>query len=974
MQTQVKIYTLGTFIIERDGQVIEDFITQKTALLFTYLALHRGKHSRESLASLLWSDTTDTQALKNLRTVLSSLRKNVSDIVDISRRAVEIYPEANVWVDAQVFSEGCNASNDAYADLAALESIAKLYAGDFLADVKVRQAITLDDWIANTQHDLKQKHLQHLHCLVDACITQQAYNTGIAYARQLVTLDPFWEVAQRQLMRLLTFMNQPHEAQVQYDRLVQFLADELGAPPEEETTQLLEDIKAGKLQPAKVQTTTQAVVLPDVPYIEPVQDIDTLNRMINTPQCRLLTLLGIGGIGKTSLATQVAFRRRNQYPDGAFIVPVTAVKNEDSLADTILSTLNVDSSSDNLTACDRVIAHLKKCKLLLVLDSYEHLLPTTDLVRRILDETSDVQLMVTSRQPLNLQGEWLLPIHGLQIRDTENNGHIPEAVRLFEITAKRLSPRFQLDDVLDDVIQICQIMDGLPLGIVIAAGWIQYLAPKAILEMLQQDLMSVKTVNEGLPVRHQGFQNLFNSMVEHLSEDEQIALTRLAIFKGSFDHQAAIAVADIPLPEFIRLVDKSLVQRTENFRYTIHNIVKQVFETRLMDSGEFEATRKRFTHHYLDWCQAFVDQNLPLQERMIAVDIEYHNVWHLDYLKPTQQQEYILRIAPALVLYWINRGYRIKEIISIMQQGINNPDIAPNIRLYAMIELAAICLRTSKYGIAVEAAEQALDLEVTLNIPYVRMRALRALCELKTIRGDFEQAQAHLKEALAVESRMTMPIDPRVQSLGIALYGQLGVLMIDSGNYDEARHYLETAMRRWEDMGESLRAAIARTNLGIIALKQKNYDEAYELFSHALSIAQDAQHTSLTIIFASNLAETAMQRGELGYACELFADALEKAQKINKKTSIINIVQQFSKLGVKIGKLKVSTQLMGFLSVLRENLNLPIVPRDEEEVADHLQTLKEGLGADYDDLWEIGTTLNTPMAIDIALSLCGESI
>lgn len=429
---------MGAFVVEYDGQIIEAFLTRKAPLLLAYLAMLPGKHSRDTLAALFWSETTDEQALKNLRTVLSNLRKVVPDAVLISRQSVQI--RDSVWIDAREFNQGCDAFfAGAEMSLDEMLALAHLYHGDFLLNVPIRQAEGLQAWVDQQHNLLQQKQEQLLHRITEHCLQIGDAYTGVTIARQLVMMNPLWEDAQRQLMRLLVQLNQSGEAQMQYERVVALLDDELGVEPETETIRLYEQIKSGALQPLQ-KAAVPPIVLPDVPYVPPQKDIAYLRERLDAPDGRLVTLTGIGGTGKSLLATFTAHERQPYYRDGAVIVSLAPIQTTAKLSQAILSSLNVPV---NATPDDQLIAELKQRHMLLVMDNYEHLLPDTTLIARILEEAPDVQVLVTSQVALNLRQEWVLPLQGLRVNvpDATETSEF-EAINLFRHTAERVRPHF----------------------------------------------------------------------------------------------------------------------------------------------------------------------------------------------------------------------------------------------------------------------------------------------------------------------------------------------------------------------------------------------------------------------------------------------------------------------------------------------------------------------------------------------------
>ena len=961
---QIKVYTLGKLIIEQDGQVLSDFVSNKTILLLVYLAMFPEKHAREKLAMLLWSETTDVQAAKNLRTVLSNLRQQSPDLLETSRKLITINPSLDVWVDASEFEIGCAEYLDMLLDpLPRMQYLAALYKGDFLANVKLRQAEYLQEWVYEKQLSLQQCYIQLLHRIVDHTLKHEQYEIGLPYARDLIAQDPLWEVAQRQLMLLLAHMGRANDALHHYEQFEAYIQDELDTPPEEETTTLYQAIKAGLIQKA----APPSITLPDIPYVEPSQDVEFAQRMLNTPQCHLLTIFGISGIGKTALATQIAFHRQHLYRDGAHILLLGEAHTADNLTHLLANALGITRTT-NQSLNQMILEHLKNCEMLLVFDNYEHLPEENQLIQQLLQHAPNVQVIITAQTPLNLYREWLLPLKGLSIPpDDEASSGSFEAVQLFERIAIRLDPGFDVRQHLDEVVSICRMVDGLPLGILIAAGWVQYMSPKEIMAMMQKDLLQVTTMHRDMPSRHQSFQNLVNAMLKHLSHEDQEALTCLTVFEGSFDHPAALAVANIQTPDFIRLVDKGLLQRVGNSRYSIHNIIRQVFLSDLRASPLFEVVLDRYTSYFESWCDTFNEQNYPLHKRMHLLDIEQHNLWLVKGLSETKQQTFLLRIAPALQGYWIDRGYRARGIIPLLQAAGSNPAIDEFIRVMGLLALAILFQRTGENDNTQSVCEQVLEIEITRTTPYLQARVFRLLSEVCTIRNQFETANQHLFNILAME---TLPeYDPRLESLFTYAYQDLSEIAMSQGDYPTALHYIEIAKRRWEEKGETLRSAVLQSYSGIIAIKQGEYEKALATFSSILTEARTANNETLVTSFSSYMGIAAMKMGDYIAACGLFVESLTIALRIHRQTTIINLMEQFAQLAIMKDHPMIAAQLLGFAFSMRTRLNQPVTPHNRAEIAQRLQHVQDTLGDQFDKHYALGCGLGVATAVQVAFSV-----
>jgi tetratricopeptide (TPR) repeat protein len=513
------------------------------------------------------------------------------------------------------------------------------------------------------------------------------------------------------------------------------------------------------------------------------------------------------------------------------------------------------------------------------------------------------------------------------------------------------------------------LVDSLPLGIVIAAGWVQHMPPAEISRMMQKDLLQVESVYSDIPSRHQSFQGLLNAMLAHISEQERQALTCLSIFDGSFDFKAALAVAAISPNDFKDLTNKCLVQHTGAFRYHVHSIVRQAFRSQLERSASLQDVSMRYIAYFQQWCDDLYAQGLLLHELTHVIDVEQHNLWEVVGASETERLRFILHIAPAMYEYWVNRGYHARGVVQLLQAGGNHPDIALETRIRGLITLARILERTSQYDLAWTTCEQVLQLEAALNMPEIKARALRVLSEICVRQSHYDRASEYLHTIIGMESQTSIPTNPQIQRLIALAYEDLGEMLISQGEYEAARYYIEIAIRRWVERGESLREAIAQSYLGIIALKRKEYDSAYQLFDAILAQAQKAKNHTLITIFSTHLGTAAMNRGNYAQAHSLFRDALQIAIQIDRKVSMIQIIERLSLLALFHHRDEIAAQLFGFAASMRERLRIPVTPHNQQDHLQHQGDLMERLGQAFDRNYETGRALSLTTVIQLAPSV-----
>jgi len=326
------------------------------------------------------------------------------------------------------------------------------------------------------------------------------------------------------------------------------------------------------------------------PFVGRKPEIEEIVSLLSDENCRLLTLIGPGGMGKTRLAMESVHQlTHTQFQYGVFYIPLAPLTSVENIVTTMIDILGITISTE-ATSSKQLLKFLSSKNLLLLMDNFEHLLDAVDLVAEILHHAPQVKILTTSREPLNLQQEWLWHVKGMRVPDAQSNDIEPySALKLFIDRAHRIRRDFDVDTHLDCVIRICQLVGGMPLGIELAAGWLKTLSCKDIIHELERGIDVLSTRARDIPERHRSIRAVFDYSWMLLSADEQAVFCRLSVFRGGFTLMAAQAIADADLITLSSLVEKSMVQLGTNGRYDMHELVRQYAESRLMQADEHEA-------------------------------------------------------------------------------------------------------------------------------------------------------------------------------------------------------------------------------------------------------------------------------------------------------------------------------------------------------------------------------------------------
>jgi predicted ATPase/DNA-binding CsgD family transcriptional regulator/tetratricopeptide (TPR) repeat protein len=376
---------------------------------------------------------------------------------------------------------------------------------------------------------------------------------------------------------------------------------------------------------------------PATPFVGRKVESEELVRLLAGGATRLITLYGPGGSGKTRLAIEVASglieAGTHHFRDGVWFVPLVALSSPDAIPQTIAKTLGHTFGDREMEPIQQLTDYLQKRRLLLALDNFEHLM-TTEGVRVITEintHAPHVKLLVTSRSLLNVYGEQLFPVTGMQTPTAEKPAEVDwknfGALQLFLQCARRVRPTFEIHDQnLAPLIQICQLVEGMPLGIELAAAWLELLSPKEIAERIKQSLDFLETDQTGIPDRQRSMRAVFDSSWKLLTDEEQKAYLRLCVVIGSFSHEAAQKITATSLNTLLGLVNKSWLQQVGDGKFQSHELMRQFGEEILQsDSKAWHAAKDSHATYYADFV---AEQSLTMRgpaqiDGLIAIDEEF---------------------------------------------------------------------------------------------------------------------------------------------------------------------------------------------------------------------------------------------------------------------------------------------------------------------------------------------------------------
>jgi predicted ATPase/DNA-binding SARP family transcriptional activator len=902
---QLSLLLLGPPQILLGSEPLDGLKHDKVRALLAYLAVEAGRpHRRDSLVGILWPDFPQTAARNSLRQALAILRQALGDQVRnppfllTSRDVVQFNQESDYWLDVAAFSgllaaarrHGHRRPERCRSCAQRLQQAVDLYQGHFLQGFFLPDSGPFDEWALLTRETLHQEMLVGLAWLARYHRQRGEFQDALKFARRQVTLDPLREEAHREVMRLSFLTGERSVALAQYEMCRRLLAEELGVEPEPETQALYHEIRSAVApapSPAKAPPLASLPAQP-TPFVGRAQELAEIGQLLEEADCRLLTLTGPGGIGKTRLALKAAARQAGVYADGIYFVPLAALPSPTLLAEAIAAVLEIklDGARD---PASQLLAALSGKEMLLLVDNFEHLLDGALLLADILQHAPGIDLLATSRERLDLRGEWTFLLDGLPVPESTTPAETIEtydAVELFVQSARRADVGFVLDQKnADDIARVCRLVAGLPLAIELAAAWVRSLSCAAIADQLQRSLTLLQTTLRDIPERHRTLKAAFDHSWNYLDAAEQSVLARLSVFQGGFALPAAATIAGATRRVLSSLVEKSLVLPASAGRYSMHALLRQCAAEKLAILDPRLVTQTAHFHYHLQLAErAAAEQDGAAQiEALDQLEAENDNLRAaLSWAHSQGLAEEMLRLCVALYRFWYWRNH--------YREGSR------------WLQTALAASETS--------------------LPLLRAQALRAAGVLALELNDYEQAEPCLRESLALYRQLG---DLRGAA---ATLNSLGAMAFSREQYGSALSLLEESLRIRRKLEDQNSLSTPLNNLGLVALAQGETRRAQRYFEEALALDQAADDTAGAAVSLGNLAAALLELGEHTLAQSRFAEALGLFQEVGDKEGIAECLEGLAAALAYLGMGQRAALLWGAAESIRQQNHAPVHPAE----------------------------------------------
>jgi predicted ATPase/DNA-binding SARP family transcriptional activator len=868
--------------------------SRKGLWLLALLTLrHNRPVERELLARTLWPDVDQSTALTNLRPILTELRNALGDQryrLQTPDRDILMLDLTGADVDILIFDAATSGGKPAD-----LQQAVTLYRGSLLEGCT-------EEWVFQERNVREQRCLQALQQLGDNALAAGDAMRAAGYYQRAVGLDPWSDAARRGWMKALAD-NGDHNAALQvYREFVEQLRDAPNIAPDEQTTALYMRLRAETRRQPDVHAVVSGEYreLPKVAGYLPHALSGLVGRedersevALCLRRARLVTLTGLGGIGKTRLALEVAREVLREYADGVWLIALDMLTDKRMLVNHIASVLEVKDEAAR-PLLESLTERIRQKRLLLVLDNCEHLREASaELVAHLLRECMGVRILATSREPLGVPIETVWMVPPLAVPDPE---HLPkgqattlrvlmgyESVQLFVERAHAVHQTFLLTGSnARSVAQVCYRLEGIPLAIELAAARVKVLPVDEIAARLNNALPLLAGGSRTVQSRQQTLRATLDWSYALLSEPERVLLCRLSVFVGGWTLEAAEQVCSGNGIEAYQvasllttLAEKSLIaidERAEDIgrRYRLLEIVRQYAGEALEATGELNEVRVR----HRNWLAALAEEtdrqltNAVQGQWLERLETEHNNVratlsWNVT---EPEGEETGLRLTGALWQYWDIRGYYSegrRHLRQALAQQQTSQETAARAR--ALTGAAALAYRQGDYAAARELHQQSLNIFRKLGNRSAVAASLANQGTAAYSQGDYGAARTLLEESLNIHRELE-------NRSGIASTLQsLGQLFLAQTDYASAWTCFEESLSLRRQLGDLRGIAYSLDDFGNLAVFRGDYAAARTLLEESLSLRRQIGDRDGMALSLGTLAEVAIDQDDPA-AARLYLD------------------------------------------------------------------------------------------------------
>ena len=873
---------LGGLQIQVDELPPAQFVSQRAALMVVYLTLTGKSIRREALATFLWDDRTQAQSLANLRSLLARIPQEVKACLSIDRSTVRLAKTAVVQSDATRCLSAIEQALSVW-DIQALESALTLYQGPFLDGIIVDDSEGLDHWIRTERERIHQVVITGYEQLCVAFLKNRALDKGIVCAKQLIQLDELRERPYQLLMELYGRRGERERGLHVFNQCQAMLNQDFGIGPSLPVIKLAERLRRQTRPP--LHAVPQAVT----PFIGQEALLSRLVSVLTNEE-RLLSLVGYGGVGKTRLAIALARRLERQFWDGIVFIDLSGTAVTDDPKRSVMYQTAVSLAllpQEGVALEQQILNFLREKEILLIFDNFEPFISSSaSLLSTILQQTAGTKLVVTSRERLHLRAEMVFTIRGLSYPTdaTLPDGVDSDALQLFEACAKRTGEQFSLHKTspyLGEIVKICQILEGNPLGIEIIATAMTIAEIPHIQEKITPSLTTITASQSDYPRRHKSLAAVFDYSWNLLTKDEQTALAHFSIVLGPVESTILNQIVTVPELTWERLTDKSLLIN-DRALFSLHPLVREFAQQRRVDmltQAEEYILWERYTTVYLAQAieiQEKIEAGLPLEtrdrltHRLANIRIAWE--WAASHYSP----QLLASHAPAILgLYTqFNLAQEGLEVTLNILMRLGESTEHPAERAMFILSQVSFLGHLERYETISPLVEMEIRLAQKGNDDELVASFLLEKARQLEIQGQLDEAKQCLEQVSTICRRKQ-----RARLLSLARYGLGNIYRRQSLN-QEALQLFQEALNASTQEAVAKDKAMILGDMGIVYTEMSDYESAIRCHEVALVFAQTIHHEAEIAKRSNNIGLLYWKLNQLDAALERYQTALALAEKL----------------------------------------------------------------------------------------------
>jgi predicted ATPase len=722
------------------------------------------------------------------------------------------------------------------------------------------------------------------------------------------------------------------------------------------------------------------------PFLDRETELADITKVLGDASCRLLTLIGPGGIGKTRLAIQAAAEQIEHFSDGVYFVPLDPLSSADFLISTIAEALKFSfySSEDEKT---QLLNYLHEKEMLIILDNFEHVVEGAGLIGEIMNVSPQVKLVITSRELLNLKGEWIVQISGMKVPEGEGidiEGY--SAVQLFFYNARRINTNIKFsEEEKRSVVRICQLVGGLPLGIELASAWLRTLSCRDIAQEIEENLDFLTTSMRDIPERHRSLRAVFDYSWNLISDQEKTVLQKLSVFCGEFSRDAAEKVAGASLPILASLVDKSLLRRTLSGRYELLDILKNYTLQKLTElPDEKERVRDLHCQYYADFLNQREKDIVGPKHKAIIEDItaEIENIraawqWAVEHNKITELE----KLLDGIFQFHSKRSL-FQEGKELLKNALDMFGKDRKGKVYAKIlaDYAWFLIVLGDLNEAKRLLDESLSVFRSLETDKEIAETLNNLGQLNRIRGQYKDARQYHEESLKMFRKLN-------DQPGIAAtLNLLSYVYEGMGEYETALKFTREGFKLWQEIEDKIGISNALNILGMIAHGMGKYKESKEYYLESLEISKELRNKMGIGRSLNNIANIVAIMGDRAKAKQYYQEGADIFREMGNLRGVSTTLSNLGIIARLDGNndegwrlheksLKISEKIGHKTGIVAALSNLSETARNMGELnkSEKLQRRALTIAQKMGDYWYIETSYNNLASISFRLGKYKEA-